>query len=91
LLEELPRFLNSASRYFKIITTHYAVAQRTYFDAVTTRWTAFADQWLPPIAGGQSYSLETSFESQHLPIAELMEQLALGFNVPTLRTSKSLQ
>ncbi|KAM0789329.1 hypothetical protein ACM66B_000164 [Microbotryomycetes sp. NB124-2] len=72
LLEELPRFLNSVSRYYDIIAGHFAGAQEAYQEAVQERWQAFADEYLPA-----SKRTENGFGQQQV-VMDMMHRLAIG-------------
>lgn len=76
LLEELPRFLGSVSRYYDIIVGHFGGAQEAYHEAVQERWDGFAEQFEQQ---GQHY--RDSYSSQHQTSAEMMGRLAAGLGV----------
>jgi hypothetical protein len=76
LLEELPRFLGSVSRYYDIIVGHFGGAQEAYHEAVQERWDAFAEQFEQ-----QKQNYRDSFGSQHQSSSEMMSRLAAGLGV----------
>lgn len=76
LLEELPRFLNSVSRYYDIIVGHFRGAQEAYHEAVQERWEGFTEQF-EQASGSQ----RDSFGAQHQAIADVMSRLAVGLGV----------
>lgn len=84
MLEELPRFLSSVSRYFNIIIAHFATAQATYHKAVQQNWSSFADQWFVQ-PSFDSIESRSSFASQQLPVAQMMETLAAGLGIAATR------
>ncbi|KAK4048236.1 hypothetical protein OIV83_004941 [Microbotryomycetes sp. JL201] len=81
LLEELPRFLNSVSRYYDIIAGHFAGAQEAYQEAVQERWQAFADEYLP----ANNCTEVTS--SQQQAVMDMMHRLAIGLGTASNCTS----
>ncbi|KAK4057697.1 hypothetical protein OIO90_001345 [Microbotryomycetes sp. JL221] len=81
LLEELPRFLGSVSRYFNIVVNHFGGAQAAYNEALQERWDAYADVWLNQIPAGRSQQIQEAFERQHLRIDEMMRTLATGLGI----------
>ncbi|GAA5980289.1 hypothetical protein JCM11641_005531 [Rhodosporidiobolus odoratus] len=81
LLEELPRFLGSVSRYFNIIVGHFAGAQAAYHEAVQEQWNSFAEQWLEQISGNSYDDIEASFAAQHQPLAQMIDTLAAGLGL----------
>lgn len=87
LLEELPRFLGSVSRYFNIIVGHFAGAQAAYHEAVQERWNAFAEQWVVQVGGDSYEDIEASFAEQHEPLDQMMETLAAGLGLAIARAS----
>ncbi|GAA5994924.1 uncharacterized protein JCM10292_004432 [Rhodotorula paludigena] len=89
LLEELPRFLGSVSRYFNIIVGHFAGAQAAYHESVQERWNAFAEQWLVQVADGSYADIEASFSAQHQPMNQMMETLAAGLGLAVAQSSAS--
>ncbi|BGP12786.1 hypothetical protein JCM10213v2_000703 [Rhodosporidiobolus nylandii] len=86
LLEELPRFLGSVSRYFNIIVGHFAGAQAAYHEAVQERWNAFAQQWLDEVGDGYD-DIQATFAAQHHPLAQLMDTLAAGLGLAASQSS----
>ncbi|BGP44839.1 hypothetical protein JCM10450v2_000654 [Rhodotorula kratochvilovae] len=90
LLEELPRFLGSVSRYFNIIVGHFAGAQAAYHEAVQERWSAFAEQWLMQVDDGDYDDIEASFTSQHQPLNQMMDTLAAGLGLAVAQSSSPL-
>ncbi|GAA5832229.1 hypothetical protein JCM11251_004286 [Rhodosporidiobolus azoricus] len=90
LLEELPRFLGSVSRYFNIIVGHFAGAQAAYHEAVQERWNAFAEQWLEQVSEGSYDDIEASFAAQHQPLAQMMDTLAAGLGLAASQSSSPL-
>ncbi|GAA5913958.1 hypothetical protein JCM8208_007010 [Rhodotorula glutinis] len=89
LLEELPRFLGSVSRYFNIIVGHFAGAQAAYHEAVQERWNAFAEQWVVQVHGDTYEDIEASFMEQHEPLDQMMETLAAGLGLAVAHSSSS--
>ncbi|GAA5926619.1 hypothetical protein JCM3775_001067 [Rhodotorula graminis] len=89
LLEELPRFLGSVSRYFNIIVGHFAGAQAAYHEAVQERWNAFAEQWVVQVHGDTYEDIEASFMEQHEPLDQMMETLAAGLGLAIAHSSSS--
>ncbi|GAA5895147.1 hypothetical protein JCM5296_000894 [Sporobolomyces johnsonii] len=90
LLEELPRFLGSVSRYFNIIVGHFAGAQAAYHESVQARWAAFMEQWLVRSPGGSSYEdIQAMHTSQLHPFAQLMDTLAAGLSINVSRETSS--
>ncbi|CDR39197.1 hypothetical protein NBRC10512_007972 [Rhodotorula toruloides] len=89
LLEELPRFLGSVSRYFNIIVGHFAGAQAAYHETVQERWVAFAEQWLVQVPDGSYEDIEASFDAAHQPLAQMMETLAAGLGIPASQSTAS--
>lgn len=87
LLEELPRFLGSVSRYFNIIVAHFAGAQAAYHEAVQEQWNSFAEQWLEQISGNSYDDIEASFAAQHQPLAQMIDTLAAGLGLVASRAS----
>ncbi|GAA6047316.1 hypothetical protein JCM3770_001883 [Rhodotorula araucariae] len=87
LLEELPRFLGSVSRYFNIIVGHFAGAQAAYHEAVQERWSEFAEQWLVQVENGGYEDIEASFASHHQPINQMMDTLAAGLGLAVAQSS----
>lgn len=87
LLEELPRFLASVSRYFNIIVRHFGGVQAAYGEAVQERWDAFADEWLVQIPAGNFEDIQKSFAQQHKQVDEIMTSLARGLGVASARLS----
>lgn len=81
LLEELPRFLGTVSRYFNIIVQHFGGVQAAYHEAVQERWDAFADEWLVQIPSGSFEAIRGSFADQHKQVDEVMGTLAKGLGV----------
>ncbi|KAK4057231.1 hypothetical protein OIO90_001726 [Microbotryomycetes sp. JL221] len=75
LLEELPRFLNSVSRYYDIIAGHFAGAQEAYQEAVQERWQVFADEYMPSTKRAESTA------GQHQAAVDMMHRLAAGLGV----------
>ncbi|GAA5887492.1 hypothetical protein JCM6882_001427 [Rhodosporidiobolus microsporus] len=90
LLEELPRFLGSVSRYFNIIVGHFAGAQAAYHEAVQERWNGFAEQWLEQVSDGSYDDIEASFAAQHQPLAQMMDTLAAGLGLAASQSSSPL-
>jgi hypothetical protein len=87
LLEELPRFLGSVSRYFNIIVAHFAGTQAAYHEALQERWTEFSQQWLTVSPGGTSGSdIESHHATTHQPVAQIMESLAAGLGIAVARS-----
>jgi len=90
LLEELPRFLGSVSRYFNIIVAHFATAQASYHAALEQRWADFTQQWLTRSPGGTLRdSVESHHTATHQPIAQIMDSLAAGLGIALARESLS--
>ncbi|GAA6001811.1 hypothetical protein JCM10207_002331 [Rhodosporidiobolus poonsookiae] len=87
LLEELPRFLGSVSRYFNIIVGHFAGAQAAYHEAVQERWNAFAEQYLSQIPDGSYDDIEATFAAQHQPLAQMMDTLAVGLGLSSSQSN----
>ncbi|KAK4055181.1 hypothetical protein OIV83_000461 [Microbotryomycetes sp. JL201] len=81
LLEELPRFLGSVSRYFNIVVNHFGGAQAAYNEAVQERWDAYAEVWLTQIPAGRPDQIQEAFERHHLRIDEMMRTLANGLGI----------
>lgn len=90
LLEELPRFLASISRYFNIIVRHFGGVQAAYGEAVQEGWDSFADEWLVQIPAGEYEDIQSSFAEQHKQVDEMMCSLARGLGMSSVRTSKLL-
>ncbi|GAA5850043.1 hypothetical protein JCM8547_000991 [Rhodosporidiobolus lusitaniae] len=90
LLEELPRFLGSVSRYFNIIVGHFAGAQAAYHEAVQERWNGFAESWLEQISDGPYDEIEASFAAQHQPADQMMDTLACGLGLAVSQSSSPL-
>lgn len=90
LLEELPRFLGSVSRYFNIIVAHFAGSQAAYHEALQQRWTEFGQQWLVRSPGGTlSEDVAAAHAAAHQPVAQIMESLAAGLGIVVARMSHS--
>ncbi|BGP21651.1 rho guanyl-nucleotide exchange factor [Rhodotorula toruloides] len=89
LLEELPRFLGSVSRYFNIIVGHFAGAQAAYHETVQERWSAFAEQWLVQVPDGSYEGIEAAFDAAHQPLAQMMETLAAGLGISAAQSIAS--
>lgn len=87
LLEELPRFLNSVTRYQRIIINHFAVAQGNYQAEVNYRWTTFANDWFTQIPAGNYETIESDFTGVHAQVQEVMDTLAGGLGL--ISSSKS--
>lgn len=87
LLEELPRFLGSVSRYFNIVVNHFGGAQAAYNEAVQERWDAYADAWLCQIPAGGPSDIQNSFAQEHMRIDGMMRTLASGLGVSYDRES----
>ena len=81
LLEELPRFLSTVSRYFNIIVGHFATAQANYHRDVKKRWSAFAAEWLHQIPTGEGASITSAHSREMQPVAQMMETLATGLGI----------
>lgn len=81
LLDELPRFLGSVSRYFNIIVEHFGGAQATYHEAVQERWDAYGSVWLSQIPAGNFEQIEASFSANYKTVDEMMSTLATGLGV----------
>lgn len=81
LLEELPKFLASVSRYFDIIVAHFAEAQASFYDAVQSRWNEFAAQYCQVVPRGDPASIKESLLREQLPLAQMMQVLASGLGV----------
>ncbi|KAM0793502.1 hypothetical protein ACM66B_000941 [Microbotryomycetes sp. NB124-2] len=81
LLEELPRFLGSVSRYFNIVVNHFGGAQAAYNEAIQERWDAYAEVWLTQIPAGRPEQIQEAFERHHLRIDEMMRTLANGLGI----------
>ncbi|KAI5474525.1 hypothetical protein MNV49_003081 [Pseudohyphozyma bogoriensis] len=89
LLEELPRFLGSVSKYFNIIVGGFAAAQSAYHGEVVNHWTPFAEQWFTQIPQGNYDSIEESFRREHQPVAAMMETLACGLGISASQLNSS--
>ncbi|GAA6059521.1 hypothetical protein JCM10212_006019 [Sporobolomyces blumeae] len=90
LLEELPRFLGSVSRYFNIIVAHFAGAQAAYNGSVQQRWADFADQWIGRSpGGGLERSVEQLHAAAHQPVAQIMDSLAAGLGIAVTQSASS--
>lgn len=81
LMDELPRFLGSVSRYFNIVVEHFGGAQAAYHEAVQERWDAYGDAWLHQIPSGNFKQIEASFLEGHKTVDEMMSTLAKGLGV----------
>ncbi|SCV70067.1 BQ2448_1461 [Microbotryum intermedium] len=79
LLEELPRFLASVSKYYDIIIGHFSGAQEAYQEEVQERWDVFAERFRLRDEQGM-------MGNQQILANELMHRLAvgLGLSVPSL-------
>ncbi|GAA5923126.1 uncharacterized protein JCM15063_003542 [Sporobolomyces koalae] len=87
LLEELPRFLGSVSRYFNIIVTHFAGTQAAYHESLQQRWSDFSEQW---IAGSPRATLADSVQhhtAAHQPMTQLMDSLAAGLGIAVAQSN----
>ncbi|GAA6012623.1 hypothetical protein JCM11491_005457 [Sporobolomyces phaffii] len=90
LLEELPRFLGSVSRYFNIIVAHFAGTQAAYHEALQVKWSEFTDQWLSRSPGGTQYDkFESLHGTAHQPVAQIMESLAAGLGIAVAQSSST--
>lgn len=83
LLEELPRFLGSVSRYFNIIVAHFGKAQTKYQERVQERWNEFAKTY--SIRMTPYEAIESGFLEHRSPAEEMMHNLAtqLGVRSPS--------
>ncbi|GAA5970150.1 hypothetical protein JCM3765_003807 [Sporobolomyces pararoseus] len=88
LLEELPRFLGSVSRYFNIIVAHFAGTQAAYHEALQQRWTEFSQQWLK-VSQVEGENVESTHATAHQPVAQIMESLAAGLGIAVAHMSSS--
>ncbi|GAA5899556.1 uncharacterized protein JCM6883_005259 [Sporobolomyces salmoneus] len=90
LLEELPRFLGSVSRYFNIIVAHFAGTQAAYHEALQQRWNEFSLQWLSNSTNGTNdENLGSVHAAAHQPVAQIMESLASGLGIAVAHTTAS--
>ncbi|SGZ27081.1 BQ5605_C025g10047 [Microbotryum silenes-dioicae] len=74
LLEELPRFLASVSKYYDIILGHFSGAQEAYKEKVQELWDFFAERFRLRDEQGM-------MGSQQVLANELMHRLAVGLGV----------
>lgn len=81
LLDELPRFLGSVTRYYDIIVEHFGDVQEAYQEAVQESWDRFANHFA-------SDHRRKSTAQQH-SINDMMNRLAAGLGVPLARESES--
>lgn len=87
LLEELPRFLGSVSRYFNIIVAHFAGAQASYHESLQQRWVEYTQQWLTRSPGGTlNDDLESYHATAHQPFVQIMDSLAAGLGIAVARS-----
>lgn len=77
LLDELPRFLGSVTRYYDIITEHFADVQDAYQEAVQEFWERYTDHFA-------AENRRRSGPLQH-SINDMMSRLAAGLGVPVAR------
>jgi hypothetical protein len=87
LLEELPRFLASVSKYFNIIVAHFGGVQAAYHEAVQERWDAYAEHWIVQIPEGSYEEIENSFVAQSNDVANMLNTLVMGLGITGSRRS----
>ncbi|KAM0756096.1 hypothetical protein T439DRAFT_20534 [Meredithblackwellia eburnea MCA 4105] len=80
LLKELPTVLALLSRYLNIVVVAFKAAQAEFHQSVQERWDDFVSQWLASFED-EYQDVEEVSGSAHLPLSQLLDNLARGLGV----------
>ncbi|SCV68495.1 BQ2448_616 [Microbotryum intermedium] len=81
LLEEVPKFLASVSKYFNIVVSAFTNVQHIYQDSVRERWEAYADEWLTQIPKGDYAAIEAAFQDASRDVTQMLASIVKGLNL----------
>ncbi|SCZ90461.1 BZ3500_MvSof-1268-A1-R1_Chr1-3g02004 [Microbotryum saponariae] len=90
LLEELPKFLASVSKYFNIVVSAFTNVQHIYQDSVRERWEAYADEWLTQIPKGDYAAIEAAFQDASRDVTQMLASIVKGLNL-SVATAGTIQ
>ncbi|KDE09793.1 hypothetical protein MVLG_00192 [Microbotryum lychnidis-dioicae p1A1 Lamole] len=90
LLEELPRFLASVSKYFNIVVSAFTNVQHIYQDSVRERWEAYADEWLTQIPKGDYAAIDAAFQDASRDVTQMLASIVKGLKL-SVATAGTIQ